>query len=91
MATAPLPLENDRLSTIEQGQKAMAQRQDEFDQRLKVVENIGTDVTAILNNMNKLGKQLRIWAPAIVGAAISAGVVNGKLGAFLHALLNGIN
>lgn len=57
--------------------------------RLSTVEGIGKDVTDILGIVNKVARHLKIWAPAIIGAAVSAGIVNGKLGAFFHALLNG--
>lgn len=57
--------------------------------RLDKVESIGDDVSAILSGLDKVTRQLKFWAPAIISAAVSAGIVNGKLGAFLHALLNG--
>lgn len=69
----------------------MHKRQDDFDTRLKAMESLSDKVDGIIGAVEGIAKQFRFWAPTIVGAAISAGIVNGKLGAFLHALLNGGN
>lgn len=78
-----------RISRLEKGYEEMNEKLTHIDSRLKTVEQMGHDVSDILGAVTKIGKQLRVWAPAIVSAAIAAGIVNGKLGAFFHALLNG--
>lgn len=78
-----------RVTALENGFQKMTDQLSNVENRLKTVEVIGQDVTSILSALNKLAKQLKIWAPTVVGAAISAGIVNGKIGLFLHALFNG--
>ena len=80
-----------RVSELENHRDETTKQLTDIQDRLKTVEGIGSDVSSILTAIEKIGKQFRIWAPTIVGAAISAGIVNGKLGAFLHALFNGVN
>lgn len=47
------------------------------------------DIADIKGAVFKIIKYFKIAAPSIVSAAIAAGVVNGKVGAFLNALFTG--
>lgn len=58
--------------------------------RLTTVENSHAQIADIAAAVDKVAKLIKLWGPTLIGAAISAGIVNGKLGAFLHALLNGV-
>lgn len=78
-----------RVDTLEKGHAQMNEKLTGMEQRLQSVESIGDDVKDILGAVNKIAKLFRVWAPTIVGAAISAGIVNGKLGEFLHAVFVG--
>lgn len=80
-----------RLEKLEKGHELMQKSLGDIDTRLKAVEDIGDDVAAIRGAIDKGLRQLRVWAPTIVAAAISAGIVNGKLGAFFNALFTGAN
>lgn len=78
-----------RVSAVENRLDTMDEKLTKVEQRLSTVESIGDDVAQILGAVNKIAKLFRVWAPTIVGAAISAGMVNGKLGEFLHAVFVG--
>lgn len=58
-------------------------------ERLTNVESMKEDVSAILGAIDKIARQFKIWGPSIIAAAVSAGIVNGKLGLFLRALFTG--
>lgn len=64
--------------------------QKEVDRRLKALEDVYPDLHDIKETIDKLLKYIKVSAPTIVAAAISAGIVNGKLGAFLSALIYGM-
>lgn len=87
MTLRPIP----KSTYIDHSHDIRALKEDVTDikKRLKNVEDMGDNITDILDVVNKVARQLKIWAPAVIAAAVSAGVVNGKLGAFLHALFNG--
>ena len=69
----------------------LEKRVDNHETRLVTVENSHAQIADIAAAVDKVAKLIRVWGPTMIGAAISAGIVNGKLGAFLHALLNGGN
>lgn len=80
---------NERITRLEEGHITLQESIADFDVRLTAVENIGDTITDIKTTIDKGLRHLKLWAPTIVGAAISAGIVNGKLGAFLRALFVG--
>lgn len=80
---------NERLARLETSSTTLQTAVKGLHSRIEAVETIGQDVGQILTTLDKVAKRLKIWAPSLIAAAISAGVVNGKLGAFLHALFNG--
>lgn len=47
------------------------------------------DIAEIKKAIFKLVKYAKFAAPSIISAAIAAGIVNGKIGAFLNALVTG--
>ena len=51
-----------------------------LDMRLTAVENIAGDIT-------KIKKLVQVWAPVGVTVMITSGLADGRLGAFLRALL----
>lgn len=62
---------------------------DDIDKRLTGVEELEVTVTEILDTLNKIFRWIKGSVPLMVTAAVSAGIVNGKLGAFLNALFAG--
>lgn len=65
----------------------MEERLSSLEQRMHSVESISSDISEILDTINKIGKRIKYWLPMVGAAAVSAGLVDGKLGAFIKALL----
>jgi len=53
-----------------------------LNRRVEALENIAGDLTKIKN-------LVKVYAPLIIVAAVSSGIVDGKWGAFLNALFTG--
>lgn len=60
----------------------------DHERRLKNLETVADDISEIKTAVFKIAKYIKVAAPSLVSAAIAAGVVNGKLGAFLAALMH---
>jgi len=56
--------------------------------RIKSLETVFSDISDINIAVKKIWRFVKWGTPIIVSAAVSAGIVNGKLGAFLHALFS---
>lgn len=61
----------------------------DHENRLVTVEANHSQISELVEAVEKIGKLIKLWGPTLIGAAISAGIVNGKLGAFLHAIMTG--
>lgn len=61
----------------------------DHDERLKKMENVVNDISDIKSILERIARYVKIAGPSIVSAAVAAGIVNGKLGAFFHALIGG--
>lgn len=70
-------------------QKRLADRVTATENRLDIVEAALADIGDIKDGITKIAKYIKLAVPSIISAAIAAGVVNGKLGAFLRALFGG--
>lgn len=66
----------------------MRQKQIEHENRIVKLEEVAGDIGRIGDTVEKIFSYLKIAAPSIIAAAVSAGIVNGKIGAFLNALFN---
>ena len=66
--------------------QSVNERLDDHETRLQSLESIAEDIGNISDTVDKIFKYIKIAAPSIISAAIAAGIVNGKLGAFLNAL-----
>lgn len=51
-----------------------------LDERVRALENIANDI-------GKIKSLIKWWAPIGITAMITSGFADGKLGAFLHALI----
>lgn len=58
--------------------------------RITELEGLAVLLANIDETVTKVLKYIKIGAPSIVAAAVSAGILNGKLGAFLNALVTGV-
>ena len=63
------------------------QRVGKLETSVSTLESVYTDISDIKNIAEKILRYLKVAGPSIVSAAIAAGIVNGKLGAFLHAII----
>ena len=66
----------------------IAKRLDDHEMRIKDLEDIADNLERIGDTVEKIFRYLKIAAPSIVSAAIAAGIVNGKVGEFLNALIS---
>ena len=57
--------------------------------RLEKMEKVVGDIGDIKEILERIARYVRIAGPSVISAALAAGIVNGKLGAFLHALFGG--
>lgn len=62
------------------------QRVDKLEKSVSTLETVYTDIGDIKEIVQKIARYMKVAGPSIISAAIAAGIVNGKLGAFLHAL-----
>jgi hypothetical protein len=60
---------------------------DDHGTRIKDLEELSGKIDGVIAAVEAIGRQVRFWAPTMIAAAISAGIVNGKLAEFLRALL----
>ena len=72
----------DRITNVEERVGKLEVSQNETKMLINELVDIKTTV-------DKLARYVKVAAPSIVSAALAAGLVNGKLGAFLHALVGG--
>ena len=78
---------NKQVTTLHR-EGAVMRKLTEHETRIKALEDSVTDISEIKEAVFKIVKYVRIGLPSIISAAIAAGVVNGKLGAFLNALFH---
>ena len=71
--------------TVEQHAETLT----EHHERIKKVETIADDIDEIKQAVASVGRWIKASVPAVISAAIAAGLVNGRLGAFLNALFVG--
>jgi tRNA threonylcarbamoyladenosine modification (KEOPS) complex Pcc1 subunit len=76
--------------------KTLVEKQDEHTEiladhskRIETLETVANDLTEIKEAIASIGRWIKGSVPAVISAAIAAGLVNGKLGAFLNALFVG--
>lgn len=60
-----------------------------LEQRVTQIETTLTDISDIKEAVFKIARYIKVAVPSIISAAVAAGIVNGKIGAFLHALATG--
>lgn len=77
------------MATVPAWAKPIIDKQDEHENRIAKLEQIATDLEEIKSSIASVARWIKGAVPTIVGAAVAAGMVNGKLGAFLNALFVG--
>jgi hypothetical protein len=58
-----------------------------LDKRVEALEGAVKDIHEISVTSKKVLGLIKVWAPIIATAAVTSGLVNGKVGAFLAALI----
>lgn len=68
--------------------KPIVETQEQHEKRLQSLENVYDDISEIKAGVAKTVQWVRRGIPTLITAAITAGLVNGQLGAFLKALIS---
>ncbi len=71
-----------RVITLERKVISHGNRLTDLEKALITIENLGETLT-------KIKRGLKVYGPVIVAAAVSAGLIDGRIGAFLRALFVG--
>jgi hypothetical protein len=57
--------------------------------RIDNIENALNTIQDFGETLGKIKKALKFYGPVVIGAAVSAGLIDGRVGAFLRALFVG--
>lgn len=62
---------------------------DELKQKVTIMEPVLSEIKELADSVEKMTGRIGRWAPWIVTALVSSGLVGGNWGKFLHALVTG--
>lgn len=62
---------------------------DDHEKRIEKLETIASDLEEIKTSIETVAKWVKSVIPLVITALVTSGLVNGKLGLFLNALVTG--